>query len=84
MADTKKSPLARHMVGATQDYKRLLRKSLDTKTYEATSAHAVQILKSLPADVPLGTMTAALMLAATAFAEGASHAVRLIDDKAAQ
>lgn len=67
------------MSGATQDYKRRLEAQVDAATFSDIKRNANQILKALPAGVPLGTLTAALMLAAVAFSEGASQADRLID-----
>lgn len=66
------------MSGATKEQKDRLHRSVDAPTYKQIQDTAVKVLDGLPKDVPLGTLTAALMLAATAFAEGASHAERLI------
>jgi hypothetical protein len=65
------------MSGATQQYKQQMRLSVDAATFADIQAAATQILKQLP-KYPLGTTTAALMLAATAFAEGSTHAEQLI------
>ncbi len=69
------------MTGATNDYKAQLRRSVDDATYKEIKGAALRILDTLPKNVPLGSLTAALMLAATAYAEGASQASRLITTK---
>lgn len=68
------------MAGATKDYKARLRAQVDDATYTEIERAAVKILGALPKDVRLGSLTAALMMAATAFAEGASQAERLIKE----
>lgn len=72
----------KQMTGATKDYKDRLAQSVSPEVYAAVCIAAVQILDGLPKDVPLGTLSGALMLAATAFAEGAGSAQALIDAKA--
>ncbi len=68
------------MAGATKDYKARLRTSVDEDTYRAIERVAVAVIRQLPNDVQLGVVAAGLMFAATAFAEGASHADRLITE----
>lgn len=65
--------------GATQAYKAKLRALVDAGTVVDVQRTANQILEGLPKDMPLGTLTAALMLAATAYAEGATSARVLIE-----
>lgn len=69
------------MSGATQEYKAKLRASVDAATYRDVVRVALRLLEHLPKDAPLGTITAGLMFAATAYAEGASHAASLIAGK---
>lgn len=66
------------VTGATQQQKAQLREHVDADTYEAICATALRILDNLPTDVGLGTLTAALTLAATAYIESAPHAQVLI------
>lgn len=74
MADMKQT-----WAGATQSMKVELQRQVDAATYGDITTAAHLILGSLPKKYPLGTLTAALMLAATAYAEGASHADALIN-----
>lgn len=77
--DRLRSGLSQGMNGATQRWKANLRRNVDDDTFNTVCRTALQIINGLPKDVPLGSLTGALMLAATAFAEGASQAPRLID-----
>jgi len=64
--------------GATQQMKAQLRAEVDPATYRAILHVAQQVLAQLPMHEPLGTLTAGLMLAATAQMEGAANATRLV------
>ncbi len=77
----KTSVFARHMVGATASYKAHLQRNVTPAVFADVVRLSGQILESLPKDAPLGTLTAAVMLAATAFAENAAQARRLIETR---
>ena len=64
----------RAMAGATKDYKAGLDAQVTPAVAKEIRLVAQRIIQGLPGDVPLGTLAAGLMLAATAYAEGASHA----------
>lgn len=61
----------------TQEYKQQIREQVDRPCYRRIVRLSNDILKKLPARVPLGEVAAALMLAATAFSESAQAAQRL-------
>ena len=79
MADKKSDP-RQSWNGATQALKSHFRQQVDAATYQQIAQAAHDILGALPAKYPLGTLTAALMLAATAYAESAPNAARLVDE----
>jgi hypothetical protein len=81
MADEKARGFRSAMKDATQDYKRRLRASVSDQDYQEIANASIQILRTLPPSVKLGNLAAALMLAATAFAEGGSQADRLIEEE---
>lgn len=64
---------------ATQAYKADLRGQVDRACYRRISQIANDILAKLPKHEGLGDTAAALMLAATAFAESAGQAHRLLE-----
>ena len=78
MAD-KTSDSRQSWTGATQQLKAQFRRQVDDATYRQIAQAAHDILGALPKKYPLGTLTAALMLAATAYAESAPHASKLIE-----
>jgi hypothetical protein len=59
----------------------MLLTQVDERTYEDIYAASMRILDGLPSDVPLGNLTAALMLAAMAFGESAPQARHLIKER---
>ncbi len=67
------------MKGATPRLKQVLQAKVDAATYQAIRAAALHVLDHLPAGLPLGTRVAALMLAATAYAESGANARAFID-----
>lgn len=72
-----KKPLADSMSGATAAYKLNLRTQVDRACYRRIVGLTNEILAKLPKTAALGEITAALMFAATAFAESAGQAQRL-------
>ena len=77
----KKEPqsLGAAMTGATQNYKRSLRSQVDRACYRRIAILTNEILQTLPRTAALGEVSAALMFAATAFAEAAGHAHRIVE-----
>lgn len=73
------SGFQRTMKGATHAFRSDLQGKVDDPTYRAVVRTALTVLDNAPKDVPLGTLAAAMILAATAFAEGASQAKTLIE-----
>jgi hypothetical protein len=73
--------IAASMRGATRDMKARLRQELTPDEYDAVRRAAAQILKDLPTGLPLGSTVAALFLAATSHAEGATHADKLLEER---
>lgn len=65
------------MSGATAAYKLNLRKQVDRACYRRIAVLTNDILAKLPKTAALGEVAAALMFAATAFAESAGQAQRL-------
>lgn len=66
--------------GSTKRYRDQIRQAVSKETAKEIERISVRILQSLPNDERLGNLTAGLMLAATAFAEGAFEAQKLIED----
>lgn len=64
-----------------QEWKRKLAEEVSPEVYAATCQLALYLLKHVPADMPLGTATAGLMLAAMAYNESAQNAKALIREK---
>jgi hypothetical protein len=65
--------------GATAAYKRNLRGQVDRACYRRIERIANDVLAKLPKSQGLGDVAAALMLAATAFAEAAGQAHRIVE-----
>lgn len=71
--------LSEAMDGATAAYKRNLRGQVDRACFRRIAGLSNDILAKLPKNAALGEVTAALMLAATAYAEAAGNAHRLTE-----
>lgn len=74
-------PVPTEHVGETLRFKQVIRSNVDEATFREVVRTASRIIQRLPAGVKLGTTTAALMLAATAYAESAAAAKQLIESK---
>lgn len=79
MNDKQLEVMRRQFNGATRDMKARLAQQVDEQTMKEIKRAAHEILASLPKSYPLGTLTAAIMLASTAYAEGAASAERLLE-----
>jgi hypothetical protein len=65
----------------TKQFKAKLKAEVTEQVYNDVIRVAQHVLKTLPKDVPLGTLTAGLLLAGIAHSESAPFAKALIQDQ---
>lgn len=70
------------MAGETKKYRDQLRQQVDTATYDEITGLAQRILSALPATDRIGSLAAALQLAAISYSEFGVAAVRAMLEEA--